>query len=371
MVAVLLAALAAAVPAHPCRASLPNGPALPAPIVLRTSCGGFLLAPSGRVTRLPRHWFARHGGGTGRRWGAQLNLRRNSAGAYFLLRHGHLVWRSHDLYPNDGGAVAFGPQRFAFAAYRRGVFLTDLRGPEHLVLGGRSLEPYDFDDAGRLIVSGQHSLALVGIDGKTIRRFRFRTRNGFGYDEGSDTLYFVTPTGVLASARDTRLRLLRPLARVDGWLTVAQPNLLVFSAARSITVTRRDGSVVARTRWKARHVGSDAGVAVSADGRAFAFRLSDAGPGSRSGTATVYVLRAGATNATAVYRHRLGLSGCGSGAGLGWNRRSLLYSSSDGRLAVIDTRTGHAIELTPLTRKLPHRSAGEQVYAGWRSEFPP
>ena len=48
-----------------------------------------------------------------------------------------------------------------------------------------------------------------------------------------------------------------------------------------------------------------------------------------------------------------------------------IYSSSDGRLAVIDTRTGHAIELTPLTRKLPHRSAGEQVYAGWRSEFPP
>ena len=60
--------------------------------------------------------------------------RRNSAGAYFLLRHGHLVWRSHDLYPNDGSSIAFGPHSFAFASYRRGVFLTNLDGPERLVL---------------------------------------------------------------------------------------------------------------------------------------------------------------------------------------------------------------------------------------------
>jgi hypothetical protein len=370
MAAVLLAALAVAVPAHPCRASLPTGPAVPAPIVLRTSCGGFLLAPTGRVRRLPRHWFAAHGGGTGRRWGAHLNLRRNRAGAFFLLLRGRLVWRSHGLYPNDGGNVAFGPHRFAFATYRRGIFVTDLRGPERLVASGRGLAQYDFDDAGRLIVSGARSLAFLDVDGRTLSRFRIRPRNGFGFDAARDTLYFVTPTGILAAAHGTRLRLLRPLARVDGSLMVAEPNLLVFSGARSITVTRRDGSVVARTRWSEKQLHSDAGVAVSADGRAFAFRLSNAGPGRRSGTATVYILRSGATHATAVFRHRLGPSGCASGAGLEWNRGSVLYSSSDGRLAVIETRARHAIDLTPLAHRLPHRSAGEQAYAGWRRDFP-
>ena len=121
MVAVLLAALAVAAPAHPCRAPLPKGPAVPAPIVLRTSCGGFLLTPSGRVTRLPRHWFARHGGGTGRRWGAQLNVRRNRAGAYFLLRHGHVVWRSHALYLTEAGRAMLARVREVTRAHEAAV----------------------------------------------------------------------------------------------------------------------------------------------------------------------------------------------------------------------------------------------------------
>src|SRR6266436_2368869 len=73
MIATLLvaAALGAAPPdAHPCRTPLPHGPAVPSPIVLWTSCGGFRLAPDGRVSRLPRRWLAKQGSGTGRRYGA-------------------------------------------------------------------------------------------------------------------------------------------------------------------------------------------------------------------------------------------------------------------------------------------------------------
>ena len=49
------AALASVVsPPHGCRAPLPQGPRVPAAIVIQTSCGWFGLNPDGRVTRLSR-----------------------------------------------------------------------------------------------------------------------------------------------------------------------------------------------------------------------------------------------------------------------------------------------------------------------------
>jgi hypothetical protein len=354
---------------HPCRAPVPRGPAVPAAVVLRTSCGSFRLAPDGHVTPLSRHWLPRHGGGTGRRYGAQLNIRRTRPGRVLLLLHGRVVWRSTGLYPQDGGNLAFGPHAFAFASYRRGVFVTDLRGGERLVARGRGLYPYSFTSGGDLIVTGTRTIRLVSPTGATLRTFAYRPRNGYSFDEQTDTLTYVTPAGRLAAAQGTRVEFKRPLRHVDGMLAFARPNLLVFSGPRSVTVTRRDGTLVAETRWTSRHLNSDAGVAVSPDGNAFAFRLSDAHPGSRSSTANVYLLRAGATRAQPIYRHHLGLSGCAVGANLSWHGRNLLYSSSDGTLAIVNTRTASATDLTPLARRLPHRAAAERALAGWRSEF--
>jgi hypothetical protein len=364
------AAAAFAFPAHPCRAPLPAGPVVPAPIVFRTSCGGFLLAADGHLSRLPRDWFAVRAGGTGRRWGATLEIRRNRAGRYFVSEHGRLLWRSHHLYPNDGGSVAFGPNRFAFTSYRRGIFVTDLHGPERLVMRGTGLNAYDFTDTGTLLVNGPHTLNLIAATGKTLRRFHFRTRNGFAFDEDAQTLYFVTPTGILARVHGTRLQLLHRVVSADGWLTLAKPRLLVFSSPRSITITHTNGRVVAQARWHSRRLHADAGVSVAANGRAFAFRLSDARPGKQSGTAIVYALRAGARHAHAVYAERLGPSGCAPGAGLGWHGGSILYSSSDGRLAVLTPATHHVIQLTAFSHKLPGESEHEHPSAFWRSELP-
>ena len=351
MFATLLATTALAVApvhAHPCRTALPQGPAVPAPIVLWTSCGSFRLAPGGRVSRLPRHWLAKHGSGTGRRYGAHLDIRRTHAGRFLLLLHGRTVWRSAHLYPRDGGAVAFGPHSFAFASYRHGVFLTDLQGAERLVAHGRGLFPYSFTSSGELIVTGGPTIALVSPAGSLLRRFRYRVRNGYAFDEKTDTLYYVTPAGRLAAERGTHVDLKRTVTHLDGTLTVARANLLVFSGSRSITVTRRDGAVVARATWRSSELTSDAGVSVSSDGSSFAFRLSDAHPGTRSSSAAVYLLRAGARRAQPVYRQRLGPTGCASGANLTWQGSSLLYGSSDGTLAVIDTRTGAVTDLTAL-----------------------
>ena len=373
MIATTLAAavLAAAAPqGHPCRAPLAHGPAVPAPIVLWTSCGGFRLALDGQVSRLPRHWLAKHGSGTGRRYGAHLDIRRTHTGRFLLLLHGRRVWRSTGLYPRDGGSVAFGPNAFAFASYRRGVFVTDLHGAERLVVRGRGLFPYSFTSRGDLIVTGARTIALVSPTGTTLRRFPYRLQNGYAFDERTDTLYYVTPAGRLAAARGMRVQLKRTLAHVDGMLSIARPNLLVFSGPHSITATRRDGAVIAKAEWSSSHLYSDAGVSVSPDGRSFAFRLSDARPGAPSSTATVYLLTAGAGRAQPIYRHHLGPSGCAVGANLAWHgSSSLLYSSSDGTLAILGTRTRAAIDLTSLATTLPHRSTAERALAGWRSDF--
>src|SRR5204863_5285609 len=189
--------------------------------------------------------------------------------------------------------VAFGPGAFAFASYRRGVFVTNLHGAERLVARGRGLYPYTFTSRGDLIVTGGGTIAIVAPDGTVTRRLAYRIRNGCGFDERTDNLYYVTTAGRLAVAQGTRVELGRSLAPVDGLITVARSNLLVFAGGHSITATRRDGTVVAETHWRSPRLNSDSGVSVSPRGDAFAFRLSNAHPGSRVGTATVYLLRAG------------------------------------------------------------------------------
>jgi hypothetical protein len=366
----LVAAALAAAPAHPCRVPLPHGPTVPAPIVMWTSCGVFRLDPDGNTTRLPRHWLAQHGDGTGRRFGARLGLRSNRAGRYILLLQKRVVWRSHDLYPNDGGGSNYGPHQFAFASYRRGIFLTDLKSRERLVVRGRGLFPYTFTNAGNLIVSGRgHALWLVSPQGTTLRRFQYRRRNGFSFDESTDSLYFVTPGGILARARGTHVKLARPLRRIDGAISVLAPNLLAFSGAHAITVTKRDGAPVARTAWNNRRLSSDSGVSASTDGSAVAFRLSDAYPGAKSGTATVYILRAGRTQAQALRTYRLGPSGCAVGANLRWHGHWLLYTSYDGHIDAIDTTSAIVRDLTPLAKTLAHHSANEGAGAAWASDF--
>jgi len=153
-------------------------------------------------------------------------------------------------------------------------------------------------------------------------------------------------------------------------MTFSSPGVLVFVGPRSLAVTDLDGRIVARASWPRTPLPVfDSGTSVSPDGRSFAFRLSNAHPGAKSGTAVVYVLRHGQSQAHAVYRHRLGPSGCAVGANMTWHGRSLLYSSADGQRAIIDTGSGRVLDLGKLARALPALSSGEQANPYWRSDF--
>jgi hypothetical protein len=349
-----------------CRAALPRGPRVPAPIVLRGACGGFRIGTDGRVTRLPASVpEATRPQGTGRRYGADLSVRRTRAGRFLVLHGGRVVWRSSAWYPNDGTQVAFGPHSFAFATFRGGVYLTDLGGPERVVLRGRSLAPLGISSAGDLIISGQSRIRVVSSTGTLVRSYGYRARNGVAFDDRTESLSFVTPDGHLAAGPPRSVRSYKRLLGVDGVITLTPTRLLVFSGAGELVVTRRDGTVVARAAWRRTAGTTDSGFELSPDGRALAFRLSTAHPGDTSGTAVVYVLRAGASAARAVFRDRLGPIGCGMAVTMSWHGDDLLYGRSGGELAAIDTRTARVADLSPVVHDLAPRSG--VVHAGWQA----
>jgi hypothetical protein len=281
-----------------------------------------------------------------------------------------VIWRSRGLYRNDGADVAFGPHLFAFAAYRRGVFVTDLEGPERLVMRGRGLYPYDFTRRGELLVTAGGRVNVFARSGAILRRYRFRRRNGVAFDGRTETLFFVGLDGALRAAEGARPRILRRAAGVDGTMSFARPGLLIFNGERDLSIRRLDGTLVASARWTRSRLGVfDSGISVSPDGRSFAFRLSNAHPGARSSRAIVYVLRRGQSQAHPIYRHRLGPSGCAVGADMSWHGRFLLYSSADGRRALLDTVSGRVLDLGSLADALPRLSPGERADIFWASDF--
>jgi hypothetical protein len=358
--------------ADPCATALPRGPAVPAPIVLSTDCGWFRLETDGAVIRLPIDWLAKQNRTWRQRHGGRLTVKRTGAGRYLVVRRGRVIWRSTGLYYNEAGSIAFGPHSFAFDSYgRRGVFLTDLRSPERLVLHGRGLYPIGFSNRGDLLVSGRRVITAVSHAGTVLRRYPFRRASSFAFDEQAKTLYFVSPDSVLSAAHGRAVRRIRKV-RVRGSIGLLGRRLLTFTGQRHVAVLRRDGSFVAGAGWHGARRELDAGVATTDDGKVFAFRVSRARPGADRSTATVYVLRARQARTRVVYRHRLDQAGCGSGASLDWHGSSLLYRSVDGTgvaEAAVLTLGRSPTRLTPLLRALPRLSPAAPGNAFWATGF--
>jgi hypothetical protein len=374
MFATLLAGALLSLTAHPdpCAQALPRGPAVPAPIVLSTDCGWFRLETDGAVSRLPVDWLATQNAAWRRKHGNGLTIRRTRSGRYLVARSGRVIWRSAGAYYNDYVGIAFGSNAFAFGSYRRGLFLTDLRSPERLVVPARNVAPLGFTAQGELLAAGRGAVFVVSPEGIPVRRYRYRQSSGYSFDEPTKTLYFVSSSGMLSAVRGSALRRISK-ANARGAIGLLGRRLLTFVArGHVVIVRRRDGSVVARASWRPRLGDLDAGVDVSDDGRLFAFRVTRARPGVRRSRALVFVLRAGERRARIVYRHRLARQGCGSGGGVDWGGSSLLYRSVDGT-GVAETAIlgsgGLVTRLTPLLRALPRLSPNTPGNALWAEEF--
>jgi hypothetical protein len=347
--------------AEPCQAALPRGPAVPAPIVFRTDCGWFRLDTDGDVTRLPGNRLATHT----RPSQPHYTIGRTRPGRYLVVWGGKVVWRSRGLYRNEAGNWAFGRHAFAFDSWgRRGVFLTDLRGPEKLVLRRRNRYPIGFSRTGQLLVSGRRTITVVAADGTVLRTLRYRRSSSFTFDEATKTLYFVTPDGMLSAAEGSRVRRIGR-TRERGWIGLLGRRLITFSTQRYLAILRRsDASVVASAGWRAKRE-LDAGVAVSNDGRLFSFRVARS-----PGMASVYLLRAGEHRARPVYRHRFRQAGCGYDVSLASHGSSFLYRSNDGRgdaeTAVVGA-DGSVTRLRAVLRALPRKVHTMRGHAYWEA----
>lgn len=330
----------------------------------------FRLATDGSVLRLPRHWLASHGSGTGRRFGARLQLRTSRTGRITLRLHGRVLWRSAHAHRNTVTSVAFGPGLFAFSVYRRGVYLTDLRSPERLVARGRDASPLDFTAAGSLVVVGRRTITLVSRSGGVLRRVPFVSARGVALDRRSDTLYFVTPSDVLATSDGTQIHLVRSIESIEGSFTLADAGLLTWGAANRLTVTTRNADVVASDTWPKKLGTPDLGVATSDDGALFALRVSNASPGKRNGGSHVLVLRRGEHAAREIFSHRYARIGCGLPGSLSWHGHVLLYDPGQGRPVIFDVDSGsRSLALARFAPRLPHQGVHDLPTAAWLSDL--
>ena len=356
-------------PDGPCSTPLPRGPRVPAAIVFTSTCGMFRLETSGRATRLPRHWLVHHGSGTGRRFGAHLRLRTSRAGRITLRLRKRVVWQSSGSHRNTVTSVAFGPGLFAFSVYRQGVYLTNLRSSEQLVVRSRDAYPLDFTRAGRLIVVARRAIVLVSRDGRIARGLRFDPGRGLALDSRSDTLYFVSPSDELSALDGTRVGRIASVAGIRGGFALATPDLLTWTADDALTVTTRGAAVVASARWPASLGTADLGVSVSADGALFALRVSDVSPGKRNAGSHVLLLRKGGRDAREIFSHRYAQVGCGVLGGLGWHGHDLLYDSGQGAPLIFDADAGTRFMVTRFARRLPHQGANDLPTAAWASAY--
>ena len=355
---------------HPCQARLPRGPAVPAPVVFTSTCGMFRLETGGNVLRLPRHWLASHGAGTGRRFGAHLQLRTSRTGRITLRLRKRVVWRSSDSHRNTVTSVAFGPGRFAFSVYRRGVYLTNLRSAERLVVRSRDAYPFDFTQAGRLIVVAGRAIVVVSRTGRIARRIGFDPARGLAFDPRSDTLSFVSQSNELAELEGTRIQRVASVAGIRGSFAFANTDLLTWTAKDELTVTTRDARVMASARWPANLGAPDLGISPSADGVLFALRVSNASPGKRNAKSHVLLLRRGDHEAREIFSHRYAQVGCGLLGSLSWHGHELLYDSGQGAPLIFDADAGRRVlSLTQLARHLPHQGAHDLPTAAWASDY--
>jgi hypothetical protein len=281
------------------QAVLPSGPTgLRSAIRVYTSCGTFIVDQRGI-----RYLDARTGGPVveGLVWGRQ-RLHYN--------RSGRLVWRS----ARWRGARAFGWTRAGLFLYRERDAVT-ARSPS----------------------------------GRLVRHLESTRGTQYRFDPETRTLFFVTRRGELVRTDGLRIRrvaLLEPLRLgpfaeivplLDGYVALAGSRLVVLDVHGIVIASdRRRGS------WPA--VAGDRAIA-----------LVSTGPLDEKGRAreTVRLLRPGDRSSSLLLANDVGALGCGHWPQIAWRGTDLLYTTTQGDVVVIDTRSGDHADLSAAVARIP------------------
>jgi hypothetical protein len=239
-----------------------------------------------------------------------------------------------------------------------------------LPLGWTSGGVYTFRYQGRQLLLRSDTGALV----KVIARGAL----GSDYYVANGRLYFIS-RGALMSAHGARVERLASLSRLGlsaaPWL---QPlgGLVELQDDRRLVVVRADGSVFAWTplpRTDGRRENISSSLAIAPDGSAAAFTAASGQTDNPNttrrarGIETVYLLPVSAQTAIPVLHERVEFAPCERGANVEWHGTWLLYSATEGNLAVVNATGNHrAIELTSQASSLP--STRDAFTAHWSGQ---
>lgn len=346
------------------------GERLPAPITIAPGDGRnsvtFRIGRDGRIRR------------TRSRAPLPRNVAYLAEGVWFTLQHRHLVigrgarmlWRSHGVIASRWqlGVVAVGSHTVAFQ-HDHQLYLAPLGGAERpvarreLPLGWTSAGLYTYRYRGR-------DLLLRSETGRLLKVIARRPL-GSDYQVSSGSLYFISRGALMRvhAARVTRLASLARLGLSEAPFLQPVGRLVELLDNHRLAVVRPDGSVFAWTPLPLSHGHADtvsSSLVLAPRSTAVAFTAASA---PTTETETVYLLRPGAHAALAVHREHLEFAPCERGARLEWHGNWLLYTATEGSLAVIDTSGAHTvIDLSSLAKALTATRGG--FSASWSGQPP-
>src|SRR5438105_4566140 len=313
----------AAAPGHTggCGSRLPTAPrGVPWQIVIRTSCGAFVVRSSGKVEhRAVRPWAPS--------W-VPVNASRPLPGTYMTRRHnyitlfraGRVLWRSARPYPYTS-SIAVGLHAVAWSTTRRDgttglLYLARIGGAERRI--GVGEDPLGFTRSGTLVTErwrgGSATLFLRHRDG-AFATVLARGVRAAAFDPDSWRILFVAPGRRLLSFDGPQSRLLGRTAFSAGdWLQPIGGGLVGVFGSDGVRIFRAVGGFFASaplrppTRRRGRSAADGPGLVGSPRGDAAAFATAwRPSVEVYRGVGTVWLLRPGDRHATALYRNRVRL----------------------------------------------------------------
>jgi hypothetical protein len=273
-------------------------------------------------------------------------------GTWYAIRHGHLVvgrvgrthaplWRSRGLFPSRFrlGVVAASRQGVAFS-YHKWLYVAPRTGAERPVARGEGA--VGWTSSGVYTYGGQgNEIRLRSATGNRVTTVAPRPQQHV-YDPTTGSLFLVVH-GVLTrthGADTQRIATFRALGlRPDATsMQPLDPRHIELMSPRRLTVLNSNGSTFASIPL-AHDQTISSGLAMAPDGESAAFAATAGRTAAhpRSGTETVYLLRARARNATPIHTVHVRFAPCERGADVRWRGRWVLYSNSEGDSARIET----------------------------------
>jgi hypothetical protein len=170
-------------------------------------------------------------------------------------------------------------------------------------------------------------------------------------------LLYVSRRGDLVRTDGRRAQTIGPVpAGLGRWFEIAPlPSGRIAFAGRRVAVLAADGTLVAadRPRWSGMPTESP-------DGAVATISIRHSKDYARAREA-VRLLRPGARSSTLLFLNEFGPVGCGHSPSLSWQGDSLLYSTTEAKVVVLDADSGDDLDLSRVVARLP----GHFLTAGW------